>query len=477
MVSSLTGCLAVGPDYVPPESDVPETWGSALPTGVSCGPLNQEALSQWWTTLQDDHLTRLIRRAVSASLDLRAAAARVHEARAQRGISASARFPTIDAAGSMIRQRTSESLLSEIEVPEPLAETVDDAISPRNTLYDAAFDASWELDIFGRVRRQVESADAALDASGEDYRDVLVTLLAEVALNYVEVRLAQTRLTIAEANRDAQAKTRELVQARFDAGEVSRLDVERATTNLQMTSSRIPALQVELAHAESRLALLLGEPPGALREELSAPAPVPVAPPDVAIGVPADVLRRRPDVRRSERQLAAQTARVGVATADLYPTLSLFGSIGLESLHSGDFLSSDSHQYSFGPSVRWNIFDAGRIRRNIEVEDARVEQTLIAYEASVLSALRDVEDALSAYGNEQIRQRSLRRAEEAAQRASEIARDLYQEGESDYLDVLDAERSLLQTQDEAAASNARVTTNVIRLYKALGGGWVALVPE
>ena len=453
------GCIKVGPDYVPPEPKAPEQFSSELSGGLSAEPTDTITLSQWWMTLNDPELTSLIDRAIVGSLDLRQAAARILEARAQRGLSEAERFPTLDATGSVSRQRfrfgTSE----------------DNVLAATTSLYEGGFDATWELDLFGRLQRQVEASAAELEASEEDYRDVLVTLVAEVALNYVEVRSFQTRLAVAKANRDAQAKTFELVQANFEGGEVSQLDVEQARSNLESTRSQIPTLQTSLAQAKHRLAVLLGQPPGSLNEELRKRKRVPLAPPSVAIGVPANVLRRRPDVRRAERELAAQTALVGVATADLYPKFTLIGSIGLESFGVGDFVSPTSRVFRVGPSVQWNIFDAGRIRRNIEVQNARQEQALIAYEAAVLNGLRDVEDLLVAYGEEMIRRQSLVEAEHATRRTVEIAQDQYRAGESDFLTVLDAQRSLLTIQDQLAESDGQVTTNVISLFKALGGGW------
>ncbi len=459
------GCTTVGPDYVPPELQTPETFSSELTGGLRATPDDTATLSQWWTTLNDPKLNMLIERAVGGNLDLRQAAARIREARAQRGISEADRFPTIDAAGSVARKRFRFGTNQE------------NVLSATTSYYQAGFDAAWEIDLFGRLQRQVESSVAEFQATEEEYRDILVTLLAEVALNYVEVRSFQTRIAVAKANRDAQAKTFELVLANFEGGEVSRLDVEQARSNLEATRSQIPTLETSLAQAKHRLAVLLGQEPAALNEELRKPGHVPLAPPQLAIGVPADLLRRRPDVRQAERELAAQTAQIGVATAELYPKLTLVGSIGLESFSAGDLVAPINRVYNLGPTIQWRVFDAGRIRQNIEVQNARQEQALIAYEASVLIGLQDVEDALVAYGKELIRRQSLVEAEEATRRMVEVADDQYRAGENDFLSVLDAQRSLLTIQDQLAASNAQVTTNIISLYKALGGGWATLAPE
>ena len=322
----------------------------------------------------------------------------------------------------------------------------------------------------------MEAAEADLEASQEDLRDVLVSLLAEVALNYVEVRTYQARLAVAEENLEAQDETYQLTQWRYQAGLSDELAVQQARYNLESTRSQIPTLRTGLEEAMNRIAVLLGEQPGKVHEELKKPVPIPVAPLKVAVGVPADVLRRRPDVRRAERELAAQTARIGVATADLYPKLSLSGSIGLEALSLNDLFSSATKTVSGGSQITWPIFNGGAIRQNIEVQSALQEQALIAYEAAVLSALEEVENALVAYAEEQGRRDALREAEEAAQKAVELAQQKYQAGLTDFNNVLEAQRSLLTFQDQLAQSEGTVTSNLVRLYKALGGGWKSMAP-
>jgi NodT family efflux transporter outer membrane factor (OMF) lipoprotein len=461
------GCTTVGPDYTAPELNPPIKWNGENSGQITSDPLDPAALNQWWTTLQDPLLTRLINNAVSGNLNLRDAESRIRESRARRGVRASSRFPTLNASGNITRSRISET--SFYDGTSYAGST--------NTLYAGSFDASWEVDLFGRIQRQVEAAQAGLEASEENYRDVLVTLLAEVALNYLEVRTQQARLEVARENLESQTKTVDLVRTNVEAGETSRLDLEQALTNLETTRSTIPSLESSLAQAKNRLAILLGQPPGSLEKELVEYRSIPLAPPQVAVGVPADVLRRRPDIRQAERTLAAATAKIGVATADLYPSLTLFGSIGIESLDSGNFLSSASRTFGINPSLQWNLFDAGRIRNNHDIVSAQQEQALIAYEAVVLNALRDVEDSIVAYGKEMVRRQALVDGEQSARRALAIAQDQYKAGETDFLSVLEAQRSLLSLQDQLAASNGQVTTNVIRLFKALGGGWSPLAPE
>jgi len=453
----VSGCVTVGPDYVPPEIRKPAQWiaGADEKAGGGSDP---QSLAQWWSVLNDPLLTDLVERAVRGNLDLKQAEARIREARARRGIARANQFPTLDATGSAQLRRSSAST----------------GTGKESDFFSLGFDSAWELDLFGGIRRSVEAADADIDARIESFRDVMVSLTAEVAFNYVEVRSFQTRLSIALAHQDAQAETHEIVRARFNAGLTSLLDVEQADFNLQQTRSQIPALRSGLEQAKNRLSVLLGESPGHLSKMLSVTKPIPVSSIQVVLGIPAETLRRRPDVRAVERALAAQSARVGVATADLYPRFTLLGSIGLESFSSGSLFQSDSRAFLLGPSLHWPIFNAGAIRRNIAVQTALQEQALIAYEATVLRVLQEVENALIAYGEEQLRRASLVKASDAAARAVDLATDRYQSGLEAFQTVLDSQRSLLSLQDQLAASEGEVTSNLIRLYKALGGGWMPM---
>jgi NodT family efflux transporter outer membrane factor (OMF) lipoprotein len=453
----LAGC-AVGPDYVPPEISAPPQWTAELGKGLTPEHADLEALASWWSTLNDPMLTSLVERAIEGNLDLGQAKARVREARARRGISEADRFPTVDATGSARSTHSSEETGS----------------GEGRELYAAGFDAAWELDVFGSKKRAVEAADAEVQASQEDLRDVLVSLTAEVGLNYVEVRSFQTRLSVAEANLDAQTETYNITQWRFQAGLTTQLDVEQAKYSLEQTRSEIPSLQTGLEQAKNRLCVLLGEPPGSLNVVLAEQKAIPVTPLEIAVGVPADALRRRPDVRRAERQLAAQTAQVGIATADLYPTFSLLGSIGVEALSLGNLFSAGSRTRSGSAVVTWPVFDAGAIRSNIEVQSALQEQALFQYEAAVLTALEEVENALVAYAKGQRRRGSLSEATRAAKNAVDLAQSQYSSGLIDFNNLLIAQRSLLSLQEQLAASEGQVTANLISLYKALGGGWTNL---
>jgi multidrug efflux system outer membrane protein len=456
----LYGC-AVGPDYVRPETPTRQAWHTELSGGLTAEPMDPETWASWWKTLNDPILSELTHRAVANNLDLKSARARVREARARRGVAQTDLFPTLDTSGSATWSRSSEETGN----------------GKTRDLYAVGFDAGWELDLFGGARRSVEAAEADLQASQENLRDVLVSLLGEVALNYVEVRTYQTRLAVAEANLAAQNETYELTQVRYQAGLSDELAVHQARYNLEETRSQIPNLRTGLEEAQNRLAVLVGEQPGAVHAELAERQPIPVTPLKVAVGVPADVLRRRPDVRQAERELAAQTARVGVATADLYPKFALNGSIGLEALSWGNLFSPTANSFSGGPRITWPIFDAGAIHQNIEVQSALQEQALVQYEAAVLHTLEEVENALVAYAEEQSRRHSLREGIDAAQQAVKLAQYKYEAGLMDFGDVLDAQRSLLSFQDRLAQSEGAVTSNLITLYKALGGGWTSLAPD
>jgi NodT family efflux transporter outer membrane factor (OMF) lipoprotein len=451
------GCATVGPDYVRPDISLPKEWAAGKEAKIAA---LQDARTPvaWWSTFNDPELSSLIERAVQGNLDVREATARVREARARRGISGADQFPSVDATGAVSSSRSSKAAGG----------------GTTRELYSAGFDATWEPDLFGGKRRATEATQADLEASEEDRASVLVTLTGEVALNYVEVRSSQTRLAVAEANRDAQQETYRLTQWRYQAGLVTQRDVEQAKAGLEQTRAQIPALETGLEAAKNRLAVLLGKHPGSLDKELSERKAIPAASMEIALGVPADALRNRPDVRRAERQLAAQTARIGVATADLYPKLSLTGSIGLEALSPGKLLSTDSRTWGVSFPFSWNIFDAGRIRQNIEVQNALQEQSLIQYEAAILSALEEVENALVAFAQEESRRQSLSEAEQAAQRAADLAQSQYESGLVDFQVVLDAQRSLLSVQDNLAVSTAEAASDLIRLYKALGGGWTPM---
>jgi len=456
-----TGCAAVGPDYVPPEETAPPAWHTELRLGLTDDVPDYSQLADWWTTFNDPVLTGLVEDAIASNLDLKQAVARVREARARTDINRAGLFPSLDASGTAGRSKGSENSGSG---------------ATRNH-YVLGFDAGWEIDIFGGVRRSVEAAEAEFDASRENLRDVLVTLTAEVGLNYLEIRTTQQRLAMAEKNLALQQEAYDFIGWRYQAGLSDELALQQARYNLENTGAQIPVLRSGLEEAKNRMAILTGKTPGSVNKQLEEPLPIPVIPPTVAVGVPAEALRQRPDIRLAERNLAAQTARIGVATADLYPKFRLSGSIGLESLATSDLFNSGSDFWNFGSGVSWNIFDAGAIRNNIKVQTAIQEQFMLAYESSVLAALEEVENALVQFAEEQLRYKRLAAAVKAARIAEELAGQEYTAGLTDFTTVLDAQRSLLSFDDQLARSEGTVTSNLIQLYKALGGGWNSLAEQ
>ncbi len=462
LVMNLAACVSVGPDYVAPDLAASPAWHTPLKGGLVPGDPAPSDLAAWWTTFDDPQLSSLIDRAVKGNLDLKKAKARVREARARRVVARAPFFPTVDASGSGTRSRASDNMTGA---------NYGATGNNYSTLYNAGFDASWELDIFGGTRRSVEAADADIGAREENLRDVLVSLLAETALNYIDVRTYQARIASVEANARAQQDTLQLTLWRSQAGLSDELAVQEARYNLENTRSQVPALRTGLEEAMNRLAVLLGEQPGAIHGYLEKPAPVPGIPGRVAVGVPGDTLRRRPDIRQAERELAAETARVGVAVASLYPVFTLSGNIGVESLSTGNLFSWGSRVLGFGSGVTAPIFHGGAIRGNIEIQSALQEQAAIHYETVLLTALEEVENILTAYAEEQNKRDALRAAEEAAGKAVSLAQRKYEAGLTNFVAVLDAERSLLTFQNQLAQSNGAVTSNLIKLYKALGGGW------
>jgi outer membrane protein, multidrug efflux system len=456
----VSGC-AVGPSYQATRPKLPESWSSLEEKKEGQGSLatvNRIDMPEWWQAFQDPVLTSLAERALAANLDLRVAAARVREARALSGVARGALLPEAGVSGSYERVRLSENGLFPVD-------------GGASDLYQGGFDASWEIDVFGGNRRRLEAAEADSQAALEALGDVRVSLLAELARDYVELRGDQARIAIARQNLEAQRNTLELTRARLDAGQVTELDVARAEAQVSTTSSAIPSLETAARQSIHAIALLLAREPGALEPELSGKAPIPAAPPEVPVGLPTDLLRRRADIRQAERQLAAATARIGVATADLYPRFFLIGSFGSESVAASDFFTAASRTWSVGPTIRWSLFQGGRIRASIKVQDARQEQAALRFEQTLLGALRDVEDALIAHSREQLRRGMLAQAVASQRRAVELAAERYAQGLVDFLSVLEAQRSLFAADEALAQSEQAVATNTIALFKAVGGGW------
>lgn len=452
LIFLINGCVSVGPDYARPQ--LPEIPGAQGKTAD---------MVEWWHQFNDPAMTDMVQRALENNHDLKMAVARVRQARARLGGTRAAHGPRLDATGSVNRYRTADNAVK-----------YDMMKMGSQTLYSAGFDAVWEIDIFGGTRRAVEAAvaDLAAEAFGRDA--VQVTVAAETAMAYIQMRTFQHRLDVAQSNMQAQQDTLEILESRRLAGLSNELAVEQARYNLENTRSTIPSLETGLEASRNALSVLVGELPGGL--DVSTEGGIPQSALAV-VGIPADMLRRRPDVHRAERQLAAQTARIGESVADLYPKFSLTGSIGLESLKAKTLFDADSWRHSIIPGVRWPIFNMGSIRSNIKVQEALQEERLAAYESTVLNAVREVRDALADHQNELVRRRTLGKAVAAAKAAEELSADLYKNGLSDFNNVLDAQRSLLNFQAQLAVSEGAVSENAVRLYKALGGGWIPMMGE
>ncbi len=444
----VSGCM-VGPNYKQPQTKVSDKWtGSIAPEGGTAEQIN---LVNWWTAFNDPNLTSLIERAIISNLDLKQAKARLLQARAAKGVVSGQFWPTVDITASATRGNSAFS-------------------SSPSSLFRTGLDAAWELDVFGGIRRNIEAADADITAAMEDCRNTLVTLVSEVALNYVELRGFQQEVIIAQNNLKAQQHTAELTRKRLQGGFVSSLDVANAEALVATTASQIPLLETGAQQAIYNISVLLGQEPASLLAELSPASSIPTSVPEVPVGLPSELLRRRPDIRLAEAQIHAATARIGVATADLFPKFNLTGLMNYQgSTING--IQWNRPIWAMGPSVDWQIFNAGSVQSNIEVQKALQQQTFLSYKKTVLTALQDVENALVAYANELQRRNSLVDAVAANRKALDIATKLYTEGQTDFLNVLDVQRSLYTAEVALVLSNINLSTDLVALYKALGGGW------
>ena len=452
----LSGC-AVGPNYKQPQTPVPGSFANIPTNAVNSG---EALLATWWKGFNDAKLDALIDGAIVHNHDLRIATANLKEARALR------RLTTFDLAPTVQANATYENLL----LSKSAAPTGTPREQREREFFDAGFDATWELDLFGRVRRSVEAANAQLAATEATRLDVLVSITAEVARNYIELRGLQNQLAVARKNADVQRETLEITNARLRGGRGTDFDVSRSQSLLNLTLSTIPPLEAGTRKTIHRLAVLTGQQPGALIPELSAPAPLPVVMPALALSTPESLLRRRPDIRAAERSLAAATARIGIATADLFPRVSFVGTVGLQADTLAGLGKGGSDTWNFGPRITWAALDLGRVQARIKGADARAEASLAVYERTVLNALEETEDALVDFGREQERQRLLETSALASQKAADLAHQRYEGGVTDFISVLDAERTLLEAQDRLATSQTRSATAFIAVYKALGGG-------
>ncbi len=452
----LLSACAVGPDYETPTTDAGQAFANANSQEFSA----QGVDVAWWKLFEDKELNQLVDQTVQHNRNLQAARANLREARALYLDAGLNLLPTVTSHANYTEQKRSAAALNNL------------SYAPRELkIYSTGFDAFWELDLFGRVRRNVEASSDEVDAQEANLRDLGVSLIAEAARNYFELRGLQNQLATAKKNAENQSKTLEITQVRLDGGRGTELDTSRAIAQRDTTLASIPPLESAIHQAIHRLSVLTGQLPGALTEKLLQSAPLPKLPKTIHIGQPAELLRRRPDIRIAERALAAATARIGVATADLFPKVTFVGTISLEAKTFTGLGAANSDAYSLGPKISWAALDLGRVYARIKAADARAEASLAQYEQTVLSALEETENALVNYNRERSRRELLTSAAKASERAHELAHLRFAEGVSDFLTVLDAELRLLQDQDRLAQSETATATALAALYKALGGGW------
>ena len=490
IAATLVGC-AVGPNYHPPETKVSTYWDGqnvVTPAQPSKTNINPVELVEWWTAFKDPTLSSLVETAVRANLDVRLAEARIRQARASLGVAGGPLWPQVNGTVLYDRSHTPSAAVNTAGGGVAVSGSSGGSsgsgssgssggVPPFRELFQAGLDGSWEVDVFGGTRRNIEAAGADLQAAVEDRRDVLVILVGDVGSNYINLRGFQQQIDIARKNLEAQKHTADIIQKRHDAGFVGGLDVANANAQVATTAATIPLFESSARAAIYSLGVLLGREPAALEKELAKAAPIPPAPPEIPVGLPSELLRRRPDIRRAEAQIHAATARIGVATADLFPKFFLTGSFGVTTSDVTRIGSLANNKFwSFGPSVSWPIFAGGSIYWNIKVQDALQEQALLTYEKTVLTALKDVETALVAYAKQQETRKSLSAAVVENRKAVDLATQLYLAGKSDFLNVTTAQRNLFATEDALSQSTRTVDTNLIALYKALGGGWEKVGP-
>jgi NodT family efflux transporter outer membrane factor (OMF) lipoprotein len=459
----LAGCKTLGPEFIKPEAPIAKQWVEVNESAVSS---NQDEVSDWWTVFDDPVLNSLVEKAYRENLSLQIAGIRILESRAQLGIAVGNIYP---------QAQQVRGGLTHIE----LSDNQPNISSAADTSYrdaDIGFDVGWELDLWGRFKRGVEAADADLLATIADYDDVLVSLTSSVASAYSLIRTFEERIAIARKNVEIQERSLKITNVRFENGATTELDVQQAKTLLLNTKASIPSLQIGLQQSKHALSTLLGLPPGNLEALLEGEGKIPSAAAEVAVGVPAELLRRRPDIRKAELQAAAQSARIGIAEGDLYPHFSLVGSIGLRAgdtfnSNLGDLFQLNSIEAFAGPSLTWDIFNYGRIKNNVRVQDARLQQLIVNYQNTVLEASREVEDALVGFLRAKEQVGYLVESVKAAERSVELALLQYRDGVADYQRVLDTQQALVAQQDLKTSSQGNISTNLIAMYRALGGGW------
>lgn len=486
----------VGPDYQAPSLFSPATWfrsgGASTPAARQASlPVPEPVDPEWWDSFHDPLLTSLMRRVAGANLDVRTASIRLAESRAQRGVAAADEFPQVNANGSYTRERisakgvvgilgggssgaggggTSTATTSNGLGGRQGGFPSSSAIPPFD-LFQTGFDATWELDLWGRVRRAVESADANVDASAENRRNMLLTALSELARDYIQLRGIQETRRITQRNLATAQDSVHLTSERAKGGLGTDLEVAQAQQQLETTAANLPQLEQQEAQMQNAIALLLGAPPGALQAELSPQKPIPPVPPTVPIGLPSQLVQRRPDIRQADAQLHAATADIGQATADFFPRVTLSGSFALQAVQFKDLGNWNSRTYGLGPSIQLPIFEGGRLRRTLDLRKAQQQEAAIQYQRVVLGAFHDVDNSLIAYRTEQQRRTRLQASADQARRALGLAQRQYTAGLATFLDVLTAQRTVLSAEQQLSDSTATIGTNLVALYKALGGGW------
>ena len=462
---SLAAC-SVGPDFQRPEGPRVEAWASpqkAAPSQVVSSPLDE----RWWEVFNDPQLSALSRRVLTDNLDLQLATSRLEQSRAARQVVTAERYPTSSASGGYARKRNSGEGLN-----DPSGHEGKSAFN----LWDAGFSASWELDFWGRVRRETEAADATLEVAENDRRGVLLAVLAETAQDYIQLRGVQSTRAVTEQNLDVARHSLKLSQLRLADGVATDLDVAEAAAQVATIESQLPALQQRQAQLINALSLLMGEPPQALHAELAADAPVPQTPRQVAIGLPSQLAERRPDIRQAEARLHAATASIGVAKGDFYPRITLSGNFGSQAMQLSDFGSWGSRQFGIGPQFSLPLFDGGRLRGMLHLREAQQQEAAVAYQQTVLRAWHEIDDQLTRYNSSQLRRDSLAEAVRQNQIALRTAQQQYVEGVVDFVNVLTVQGALLATQEQLVESSTGVSLAMVGLYKALGGGWESAYP-
>ncbi len=459
----------VGPDFQAPHPEAPSGWAGVTtapaPPQPAVATAQPAELTRWWKRFNDPMLTQLVEDALKTNLNLQLAVANLRQARAARGIAVAALWPAISGSAEYLRETTSGATLPPKTTP-----------AQEQNLYQAGFDAVWEIDIFGGQRRNVESANANVQAAVEGISNVQVTIAAEVALDYIQLRGYQQQIVIAQRNLKAMQNTELITHQKMGAGFASALDVANAEASVATTEAQIPVFETSARQSIYALSILLARPPADLLKQLTPAGDIPGVPAQIPAGLPSDLLRRRPDIRQAEAQLHAATAQIGVATADLFPKFSLTGVVSWQSNLLNSWLTVASQTSSFGPSVTWAIFQGGAIVSNIRVQEALRDQAFITYRQIVLGAFQDVENALIAFAKEQEHYKSLNDSVAANSKAFDLSLKLYTEGMLEFLNVLVAQNSLYAAENALVQSHTNISTDLIALYKALGGGWEQAPP-